>query len=98
MVKRRDHGKLALARDPLGALLAPFLVLVVEHDFGAIPAGRIELHGRSVPPHHDPDADTEKLSCQSHRLRVVAGGAGEDASLAFIGSQPRHRAGGPATP
>jgi len=46
-------GKLAFARDPLGDLFSHFLVLVVEHHLGAIPAGCIELHGGSIGRHHD---------------------------------------------
>ncbi len=96
MIERRDHGKLALARDAIADLLAHFLVLIVEHDLGAIPAGRLELHGRRVLRHDDGDAHAEELSYERHRLRVVAGGVGEDAALAFIGSQPRHRVVGAA--
>ncbi|MCY1302282.1 hypothetical protein D9M70_519320 [compost metagenome] len=81
MVEGRDEDGIALGRQ-LRADRRPVLgIAVIEHDIGAIAAGRRHLHFGRILRHHDRRGNTLQPCGIGDRLRMVAGGEGDDAPL-----------------
>ena len=89
VVERRDeHGAGALG-ELRGRRSGVSTVGALEHDVGAVAAGRVQLRQRHAERHEDRGRDAELLRRERDALRVVAGGCGDDAARALLGGQPR---------
>ena len=76
----RNHDEAALVRDAAAQRFAIVALAVVEDDLAAVSFGRLALDRRGVGRHDDDARDVEQLPGERDRLRVIAGGKGEDAA------------------
>ena len=72
VVEGMDHDGAGALRELGGQAQRRGDRLALEHDLGAVAAGREQLGNRNAQRHEDRGRDSERLSCQRDTLRVVA--------------------------